>query len=109
MKIRQKLRPGLLESAYHAFLCAELTKRHLQFLSQPPIPVDYEGTRVDVAFYPDLIVENQVIVELKAVKQLEVIHKAQVLTYMTLSEIHKGLILNFWAIPFKAGIVPLVL
>jgi len=109
MKIRKKLRVGLLENAYHVFLCAELSKRNLQFVSKPAMPVDYEGTRVEVAYHPDLIVEQQVIVELKAVKELDPIHTAQTLTYMMLSEIPKGLLLNFWAIPFTKGIVRLVL
>ncbi len=109
MRIRKKLRVGLLENAYHAFLCAELSKRNLQFLSKQALPVEYEGARVEVAYRPDLIVEGEVIVELKAVKELEAIHTAQTLTYMALSEIPKGLLLNFWAIPFTKGIVRLVL
>ncbi len=73
-------------------------------LSQPPISVEWEGLTVDVAYRPDLVVENKLIVELKAAKTLTELDEAQILTYMRLSAFHTGLLMNFHAIPFTKGI-----
>ena len=93
-----------MENAYHAFLCIELTKRDLKFQSQPVLPVIYDGHRVKLAYRPDLIVNDQVIVELKTVTAFSPVHTAQILTYLRLSGIRIGLLINFHAIPFKSGI-----
>jgi GxxExxY protein len=104
IEVRKRVGCGLLESAYHAFLCIELEKIGLPFKSQPGLPVVYDGRRVNVAYRPDLIVSDQVIVELKTVTTILPVHEAQILTYLRLSGIHTGLLINFHAVPFKSGI-----
>ncbi|HEX6573354.1 MAG TPA: GxxExxY protein [Gemmatimonadaceae bacterium] len=103
-EVRRRVGCGLLESAYHAFLCIELRKLGLSLKSQANLPVEYDGHIVDIAYRPDLIVNNQVIVELKAVTEISPVHEAQILTYLRLSGIHVGLLLNFHAVPFGSGI-----
>jgi len=102
--VRKRVGCGLLESAYHAFLCIELQKLNLALKVQPTLPVVYDGHRVDLAYRPDLIVNDQVIVELKTVTEFAPVHQAQILTYLRLSGIRIGLLINFHAVPFKSGI-----
>ena len=109
MDVRKALGCGLLESAYHAFLCVGLTKAGLSYISQPILAVEYEGIKVNTGFRPDLIVNDRVIVEIKAASELLPVHKAQLLTYMRLAKIETGLLLNFNAVPFTKGIVRMVL
>jgi GxxExxY protein len=71
---------------------------------QHPIPVVYDGIRLDIGFRADLIVNAEVIVEIKAIKQLEPVHDAQVLSYLRLAQIERGLLINFHAYPLKNGI-----
>ena len=104
MEVRRRTGCGLLENAYHTFLCIELRKRNLEFASQQMLPVDYDGHRVELAYRPDLIVDNRVIVELKTVTAISPPHEAQILTYLRLSGIKVGLLINFHAVPFKSGI-----
>jgi GxxExxY protein len=104
IEVRKKVGSGLLESAYHTFLCIEMRRAGLSFQSQPRMPVIYDGERVDIAFRPDLIVEGQVIVELKTVTAFVPAHEAQMITYVRLSGIHTGLLINFHAVPFKKGV-----
>jgi GxxExxY protein len=104
IEVRKRTGCGLLESAYHAFLCIELEKRNLTFKSQPTLPVIYDGHRVELAYRPDLIVSDQVIVELKTVTAFAPVHEAQILTYLRLSGLRIGLLMNFHAIPFTSGI-----
>ena len=104
IEVRRRTGCGLLESAYHAFLCIELQKLELPFKSQKMLPVIYDGYRVELTYRPDLIVNDQVIVELKTVTKLLPVHEAQILTYLRLSEIRTGLLINFHAVPFKSGI-----
>jgi GxxExxY protein len=104
IEVRKRTGCGLLESAYHAFLCIELGKRNLTFKSQPTLPVMYDGHRVELAYRPDLIVSDQVIVELKTVTAFAPVHEAQILTYLRLSGLRIGLLMNFHAIPFTSGI-----
>lgn len=85
IEVRKRVGCGLLESAYHAFLCVELRKRDLMFQSQPTLPVVYDGHRVDLAYRPDLIVNDRVVVELKTVSAFLPVHQAQILTYLRLS------------------------
>ena len=109
LRVRQRLGCGLLESAYHTFFCHALSRDKLSFASQCGFPAEFEGLRVNVAFRCDLIVESRVIVEIKAVSEILPVHKAQLLTYMRLSGTEKGLLINFNAVPFTAGIVRMVL
>ena len=101
--------PGLLESVYEACMVHELEKRHFHVLRQVPFPVVYDGIEMPLGFRLDLIVQGSVIVEIKTVKNLLPVHQAQLLTYMRLSGIGKGLLINFHAFPFSHGIKRLVL
>jgi GxxExxY protein len=98
-KIHSRFGPGLLESAYEAMLIHELKKRGLQVHSQQPIPIIYEGVRLEVGFRADLIVEDKVIVEIKSVEAVLPVHKKQLLTYLRLADKRLGLLINFGEAP----------
>lgn len=85
VEVHQQLGPGLLESAYEACLAHELVARGAAVRRQVELPITYKGTRVDAGFRIDLLVDDAVIVELKAVEALAAIHEAQLLTYLRLS------------------------
>jgi GxxExxY protein len=104
MKVHTKLGPGLLESAYEACLVYELGQRGIEVIRQVELPVVYETVRLDVGYQMDLVVENQVIVELKCVEQVLPIHKAQLLSYLKLSGKKVGLLINFHVERLKDGI-----
>jgi GxxExxY protein len=103
-KVHCALGPGLLESVYEAALAYELEKRELCVLRQHPIPIVYEGIHMGEGFRADLIVERKVIVELKSVEEVAPVHKMQVLTYLRLSGLRLGLLLNFNVPLIKDGI-----
>jgi GxxExxY protein len=107
--VHRQLGPGLLESAYEECLCFELKDNSLPFKRQVPLPVVYKSVRLDCGYRLDVVVQDQVILELKTVERLVPIHEAQMLTYMKLSGIRTGLLLNFNAAVFKDGIRRLVL
>ncbi|MBP6656110.1 MAG: GxxExxY protein [Propionivibrio sp.] len=102
--VHRVLGPGLLESAYQECLCVELGSRNLRFVSQLELPVEYKGYRVDVGYRLDLIVENRIVLELKAVERLLPVHEAQLLTYLRLGCFRTGLLLNFNVPVLKDGI-----
>ena len=104
MAVQDEVGPGLLESAYEAFLCIELVERGLCVRRQVGLPAVYKGHRVELGFRPDLIVDDQVIVELKCVDKLIPVHEAQILTYMKLAGMEKGLLLNFQSRPLINGL-----
>jgi GxxExxY protein len=104
MKVHSALGPGLLESAYEACLVHELRKRGLHVESQSPLPVSYEGLKLDVGYRIDLLVEGAVIVELKAIDRFAPIHEAQLLSYLRLSKRQLGLLINFNVLHLKEGI-----
>jgi GxxExxY protein len=106
-RIHTTLGPGLLESVYHAVLAYELAQRGLRTVSQQPIPVVYGTIRIDIGFRADLIVENQVIVEIKSVEVLAPVHKKQLLTYLRLADKRLGLLINNAAL-IKDGITRIV-
>jgi GxxExxY protein len=108
MKVHSILGPGLLEGAYEACLQHELAGRGLKVESQALLPVNYDGTLLDVGYRLDLLVEDMVIVELKAVERLAPIHTAQLLTYLKLSRKKVGLLLNFNVVQMKDGIKRMV-
>lgn len=108
-KVHKALGPGLLESAYQACLEIELERRCVRFISQNVLPICYEGTTIEGAYRVDLLVDDQLIVELKAVDQLLPIHSAQVLTYLRLSGNRLGLLINFNTPLIKDGIKRIVL
>ena len=87
--------PGLLESSYEACLVHELTERGLQFRRQMPVPIDYKGVKIHCGYRLDLLVEDTLALELKSVDQLSPIHRAQMLTYMKLLDLHHGFVVNF--------------
>ncbi|MCU0749130.1 MAG: GxxExxY protein [Akkermansiaceae bacterium] len=103
-KIHSKLGPGLLESAYEACLAHELTKRGFVVERQKPQPVHYDGIEIEVGYRLDILVNDSVIIELKAVEQLAPIHQAQLMTYLRLSEKTLGLLINFNVPLIKHGI-----
>jgi GxxExxY protein len=108
MKVHSALGPGLLESAYEACLAFELTKRGLRVERQVALPVVYDGMQIDVGYRIDLLVEGQVIVELKSVAELVPIFDAQLLTYLKLSNFKVGLLINFNVVHLKDGIKRMV-
>lgn len=108
IKVHSALGPGLLESAYEACLAYELTKRGMHVESQKILPVVYDGITLDIGYRLDLLVNDTVIVELKSVKEIADIHKAQLLSYLKLSGKPIGLLLNFNVILMKNGIQRLV-
>lgn len=108
MQVHTTLGPGLLESAYGACLKYELEKNGFKVLSQVGLPVIYDGIQIDIGYRLDLLVEDAVIVELKAVKELTPLHNAQLLSYLKLSELQLGLLINFNVLLLKSGIKRMV-
>jgi GxxExxY protein len=104
MKVHTALGPGLLESAYEGCLHHELLKRGLRVAKQVELPVVYDGLQIDVGYRIDLLVEDLVIVELKAADALAPIHEAQLITYLKLSDKKVGLLINFNVLHLKDGI-----
>lgn len=104
MRVHTVLGAGLLESAYEACLCYELRKAGLKVEQQKPVPLIYEEVKLECAYRMDLFVENQIIVELKAVDTLHPIHTTQLLTYLKLSNHKLGLLINFNVQHLRDGI-----
>ena len=102
--VHQELGPGLLESAYEACLSHELRLRNVNHHLQLPVPLNYKGIRIEVGYRADVIVEEKLLVELKAVDQLLPIHTAQVVTYLRLKRFPLGLLINFNEVLIKHGI-----
>ena len=103
--LHQDLGPGLLESVYEATLSRRLVKRGLRVQRQVSIPIEFDGERFDEGFRADIIVEGKVILELKSVEKLNPVHKKQLLTYLKLTEMKLGFVLNFGEVLMKTGIV----
>jgi GxxExxY protein len=106
--VHRELGPGLLENAYEACLEYELLQRGCVVERQKALPVIYRGITVDCGFRLDLLVDGLVIVELKSVERLEGIHEAQVLTYLKLTKLHLGLLMNFDVVRLMDGFKRLV-
>jgi GxxExxY protein len=106
--VHQALGPGLLESVYEQCLALELQTRGVAVSRQVSLPVTYRGTRIDAGFRLDLLVEDLVVVEIKAAERLLPIHDAQLLTYLKLSDRQLGLLINFNVPRIKDGIKRLV-
>lgn len=104
MKVHTRLGPGLLESSYEACLAYELTQRGLRVRTQVQQPIIYDSVKIDVGYRLDLLVEETVIVELKAVEHILPVHKAQLITYLKLSDKRVGLLINFNVVRLKDGI-----
>ena len=104
LKIHRALGPGLLESAYEECLCYELYKNGIAFERQKTLPLIYEAIHLDVGYRVDIMIENKLIIELKAVESLTDIHFAQIVTYLKLSGCKLGLLINFNSLLFKDGV-----
>jgi GxxExxY protein len=109
LEVHRILGPGLLESAYEQCLAYELSQSGIGFKRQWPVPVSYKGIKPDCGYRIDLFVNDELIVELKSVDKITEIHKAQLLTYMKLSEVKVGLLINFNVKVLKTGIKRFVL
>jgi GxxExxY protein len=104
LKVHKALGPGLLESAYEHCLAFELGARGIPVRRQVPLPVTYEDQTLDAGYRVDLLVAEAVIVEIKAVDALTRVHQAQILTYLKLSKLRLGLLMNFNVDLFKQGV-----
>ncbi|MEQ8785460.1 MAG: GxxExxY protein [Pirellulaceae bacterium] len=109
IEVHRELGPGLLESTYQQCLAHELKRNQIDFRLEHPQPVRYKGVLLDCGYRLDLLVENELIVELKSVDKVRGIHEAQLLTYMKLSGIKTGLLMNFNVAKLKDGIKRFVL
>jgi GxxExxY protein len=109
IEVHKGLGPGLLESAYEECIARELELRRMPFARQVPLPVRYKGVALDCGYRLDLPVADAVVVELKAVEALELIHEAQVLTYLKLGGWQIGLLINFNVPVLKRGVKRIVL
>ena len=103
-KIHTQLGPGLLESVYETILCYELTEMGLKVERQKPLPVIWEDIKMDIGFRADLIIEEKVILEIKSIEQLTDIHAKQVLTYLKITKMKLGLLINFNVKLLKEGV-----
>lgn len=109
LAVHRALGPGLLESAYEHCLAYELNSRGLSLRRQAALPIVYADTELDAGYRLDLLVEESVIIEIKAVEALTRLHEAQVLTYLKLSKRRLGFLMNFNVMMFKTGLRRLVL
>ncbi|MEA3435261.1 MAG: GxxExxY protein [Thermodesulfobacteriota bacterium] len=108
IEVHKALGPGLLESAYEECLCQELSLQHVSYKRQKPLPLTYKGKLLDCGYRLDIVVENAIIIELKSCERIEPIHKAQLLTYLKLSGLSLGLLLNFNVPVMRDGVVRIV-
>jgi GxxExxY protein len=106
--VHRHLGPGLLESAYESCLCRELLLRGIAFERQVPLPVEYRGLRLDCGYQLDIIAENSIIVEVKSVRKVLPVHRAQVLTYLKLTNLRIGLLINFNVELLRSGLYRII-
>jgi len=110
IEVHRNLGPGLLESTYQQCLARELAMKNIKFSLEHPLPVEYKGVHLDCGYRIDFLIESEnvpcrlLIVELKSVEEIKEIHRAQLLTYMKLSDISTGLLINFNVKQLKDGI-----
>ena len=109
IEVHRTLGPGLLESAYRQCLAHELSLAGIRFTMEVPLPVRYKETLLDCGYRIDLLIESDLIVELKAVETLLPIHQAQLLSYMRLAKVRVGLLINFNVLKLTNGLKRLVL
>ena len=107
--VHSELGPGLLESTYEVCLEYELIKRGFNVQRQKMLPVNYDGKELDAAYRIDLLVEDSIIIEIKAVAEIEPIHRAQVMTYLKLSKKKLGILMNFNVSDMKKGIKRMIM
>ncbi|MBM3126066.1 MAG: GxxExxY protein [Chloroflexi bacterium] len=108
IEVHRALGPGLLESAYEACTAFELAERKRKVARQVPLPLTYKVVQLDCGYRLDLLVDDLVIVELKTVDALNAVHKAQILSYLKLTGLHVGLLINFNVKILKHGLVRVV-
>ena len=108
IEVHKVLGPGLLESTYEECLCHELNLQGLAFERQKPLPITYKDRKLDCGYRLDILVEDKIILELKSCEKIDPIHKAQLLTYLRLSGLQLGLILNFHVSLMRNSIVRIV-
>jgi|SRR5579872_6765798 len=108
MKVHSTLGPGLLESAHQTCLAHELRRQKFQVATEVPLPVVYEGQKLEVGYRIDLVVEARIVVEVKSVEALRPIHEAQLLSYLRLSGMSVGLLINFNVLHLRTGIKRMV-
>ncbi len=104
LEVHRQLGPGLLESAYEACLAYELELRGIRLQRQLPVPLSYKGKLVEVGFRADVLIGDKLLIELKAVDELQPIHRAQVITYLKLLNLPLGLLINFNSTLLKHGL-----
>ena len=109
IEVHKALGPGLLESAYQQCLCHELRLNDIGFHIEKPLPIDYKGCRLDCGYRMDMLVEDEIILELKSVAELNRVHEAQILSYMKLANIKQGFLINFNVTLLKNGLKSFVL
>ena len=109
IEVHKALGPGLLESAYEQCLAHELTINKISFMQQVLLPVEYKKVKLDCGYRVDIVVNDELILELKSVEQITDVHKAQILTYMKLMKMKTGLLINFNVKILKDGITRMVL
>ena len=109
IEVHKAVGPGLLESAYRQCLAHELTINDISFQVEHPLPVDYKGIHLDCGYRLDFLIEDEIVIELKSVDQLKPIHEAQLLTYMKLTKVKQGFLINFNVKRLKHGLQSYVL
>jgi GxxExxY protein len=105
IEVHKQLGPGLMESVYEECLCYELSIRGIAFQRQVSLPVRYKKVKLDCGYRMDVVVEETVVLELKAIEQLHPLHEAQLITYLKLSQKPVGLVINFNVPVLKDGII----
>jgi GxxExxY protein len=108
IEVHRCLGPGLLESVYEACVCREMVVRGIAFERQRALPIEYKGVQLECGYRMDLVIERQLLVELKCVAELTPIHEAQVLTYLKLASLRVGLLVNFNSLSLRHGVRRLV-
>jgi len=102
--VHKELGPGLLESAYEACFAHELELRGVKYQRQLPVPLNYKGKLIEVGFRADIVIEQRLLIELKAVEGINPVHQAQVITYLKILQFPLGLLINFNEVLIKHGI-----
>ena len=109
IEVHKQLGPGLLESAYEQCFCHELALRKVPFERQVALPVRYKGLLLDCGYRLDMVVDHSVLLELKSIEQIHKIHEAQLMSYLRLSGLRVGLLINFNVTNLRRGIIRRVL
>lgn len=104
IEVHRHLGPGLLESSYESCLCRELTMKGIPFMRQVPLEIQYKGEQIDCAYRMDIVVNGSLLLELKSTESRQSIHQAQIISYLKLSGLKQGLLINFNVRVLKDGI-----